>query len=302
MIQRTMPWKLAATRVHHYRLARAWRITFRCAGNRADRRTSEASVAPRGAQRLDRPRLMRTGEPDPSGLSFSFSGDCKRAMPILYRDIECRSTLLLASVGAWRYAADPSTEILCIGYAVDDAPVKIWTPNEPIPEEFFAAAREPDWLVVAHNDQFETALEERILAPRYGWPLIPIERHRCTMAASLANAMPGALDAAAAALGILVRKDAEGYRVMRQMSRPRKPRKGENPAGIYWHDDPERRAKLQAYCQRDTELERELYKRLPPLSDGEQHLWQLDALINKRGFYVDLALAEAAQKIVRAEQ
>ena len=145
-------------------------------------------------------------------------------MPILYRDIECRSTLLLTKVGAWRYAADPSTEILCIGYAVDDAPVKIWTPNEPIPEEFFAAAREPDWFVVAHNDQFETALEERILTPRYGWPLIPIERHRCTMAAASANAMPGALDAAAAALGILVRKDAEGYRVMRQMSRPRKPR------------------------------------------------------------------------------
>jgi len=110
------------------------------------------------------------------------------------------------------------------------------------------------------------------------------------------------LDAAAAALGILVRKDAEGYRVMRQMSRPRKPRKGENPAGIYWHDDPERRAKLQAYCQRDTELERELYKRLPPLSDGEQALWQLDALINKRGFYVDRELAEAARKIVYEEQ
>jgi DNA polymerase len=86
------------------------------------------------------------------------------------------------------------------------------------------------------------------------------------------------------------------------MSRPRKPRKGENPAGIYWHDDPEWRAKLHTYCQRDTELERELYRRLPPLSDSEQHLWQLDALINKRGFYVDLELAAAAQKIVRAEQ
>ena len=223
-------------------------------------------------------------------------------MPILFRDIECRSTLLLANVGAWRYAADPSTEILCIGYAVDHAPAKIWTPGQPIPEEFFAAAREPDWLIVAHNDQFETAIEERVLAPRWGWPLIPVARHRCTMAAASANAMPRALDAAAAALGIPLRKDAEGYRVMRQMSRPRKPRKGENPADIYWHDDPERRAKLHAYCQRDTELERELYKRLPPLSYSKQHLLQLDALINKRGFYVDLELAEAAQKIVRAEQ
>ena len=82
-------------------------------------------------------------------------------MPILFRDIECHSTLLLANVGVWRYAADPSTEILCIGYAVDDVPVRIWTPDQPIPEEFFTAAREADWLVVAHNDQFETAIEER---------------------------------------------------------------------------------------------------------------------------------------------
>jgi hypothetical protein len=34
-------------------------------------------------------------------------------MPILFRDIECRSTLLLSRVGAWRYAADPTTEVLC---------------------------------------------------------------------------------------------------------------------------------------------------------------------------------------------
>ena len=165
-------------------------------------------------------------------------------MPILFRDIECRSTLLLSRVGAWRYAADPTTEVLCISHATDDAPVKIWTPDQPIPEEFFTAARDPNWQIVAHNDQFETAIEERILNPRFGWPLIPISRHRCTMAAALANALPGALDAVAAALEIRLRKDAEGYRVMRQMSRPRKPRKGENPAGIYWHDDPERRAKL----------------------------------------------------------
>jgi hypothetical protein len=47
----------------------------------------------------------------------------------LHRDIETRSTLRLADVGAWRYAADLSTEVLCIGYAVDDGPVQIWTPD-----------------------------------------------------------------------------------------------------------------------------------------------------------------------------
>ena len=38
---------------------------------------------------------------------------------------------------------------------------------KPIPEEFHTAARDPGWLIVAHNDGFERAIEERILAPRY---------------------------------------------------------------------------------------------------------------------------------------
>ena len=57
-------------------------------------------------------------------------------MPVLYRDIETRSTLDLADTGAWRYAADPTTEVLCVAYAVDDGAVNIWTPGQAIPEEF----------------------------------------------------------------------------------------------------------------------------------------------------------------------
>jgi DNA polymerase len=208
----------------------------------------------------------------------------------------------LADVGARRYAADPSSEAVCVGYAVDDAPVQIWTPGQQIPAEFLAASRNSDWVVVAHNDQFETAIEELLLGPRYGWPLVAIERHRCTMAAALANALPAALDAAAAALGLSIRKDANGHRLMQQMSQPRRARKDEDPGAIHWHDDPERRLRLHGYCRRDVEVERELFHRLPPLSDEEQALWVLDYLINRRGFHVDLVLAEAARKIVRQEQ
>ena len=223
-------------------------------------------------------------------------------MPILHRDIETRSTLRLADVGAWRYAAHPSTEVLCIGYAIDDAPVRIWTPDLPIPEEYYAAARDPNWLVAAHNDQFESAIEEGLLGPRFGWSQIPIAQHRCTMATALANALPGALDKATAALGLPVRKDAEGRRLMMQMSRPRRPRKGEDPGLIYWHDGPELRQRLGLYCRRDLEAERAIYHRLPQLSPAEQALWVLDAHINRRGFYIDRALAVAARELVGKEQ
>src|SRR5262249_51843361 len=79
-------------------------------------------------------------------------------------------------------------------------------------------------------------------------------------------------------------------------------RKGEEPDQIYWHDTPELREQLHAYCLRDVEIERALYHRLPPLPAAEQKLWQLDANINERGFHVDVTLAKAARDIVLAEQ
>ena len=47
--------------------------------------------------------------------------------------------------------------------AVDDEPVQIWLPGQPVPPEFVTAANEPDWLVIAHQDQFESAIETHVL-------------------------------------------------------------------------------------------------------------------------------------------
>jgi DNA polymerase bacteriophage-type len=220
---------------------------------------------------------------------------------ILHRDFETRSTVDLTEVGAWRYAGDPNTGVWCVAYAVDDAPVQIWIPGQPIPEEFHIAARDTDWIVVAHNDQFETAIETRILALRYNWPIVPIERHRCTMAMASASALPAKLKTVAEVLQLSARKDDQGSRLMQQMARPRKPRAGEDPNGIYWHDDdPEKLERLYAYCRQDVEVERELFHRLPPLADSEQALWILDATINQRGFHTDGPLLEAASRIAAA--
>jgi len=40
-------------------------------------------------------------------------------MPYLFFDIETRSAINLELADAWRYASDPTTEVLCVGYAVD---------------------------------------------------------------------------------------------------------------------------------------------------------------------------------------
>src|SRR5262245_5694213 len=101
---------------------------------------------------------------------------------ILHRDYETRSRAILKIVSVQRYAVDHSTEVLCCCYAVDDDPVKLWRPGNPVPSEFVLAAQNPSWVVAAFNDTFETAIEKSIMSIRYGWPVVPIERHRCTQA------------------------------------------------------------------------------------------------------------------------
>src|SRR5262245_14735057 len=219
---------------------------------------------------------------------------------VLHGDIQSRSRVALKIVGAQRYAADASTEILCICYAADSDPVKLWRPGDPVPQEFVVAAQSQNWTVAAFNDAFEAAIEKQILWPRYGWPVIPIERHRCTQAMCLALGLPARLSAAAAALELSHRKDAGGERLMHQVSKPRRPHKNENPNGIFWFEDQERLDRLFAYCAQDVAVERELFNRLPPLSPTEQQLWQLSHQINIRGFHIDRTFAEAARKI--AEQ
>ena len=74
----------------------------------------------------------------------------------------------------------PRSGIYCVAYAVDDGPVQLWAPPDPVPPEWFEAANNTDWRVAAHNDPYESAVERDILHPRYGFPLIPLERHICT--------------------------------------------------------------------------------------------------------------------------
>jgi DNA polymerase len=179
-------------------------------------------------------------------------------------------------------------------FAVDDGPIEWWAPDDRIPEPFILAAQDPTWLTCAYNDTFERLITQHVTGPRYGFPLVPIERRRCLQASSLALALPGRLDKVAKALGLEAQKDTAGHRVMLQMARPRKPREGEDPSGIHWVDDPEKHEALQAYSKADVAVERALYHRIGLLPEDEQELWRLDSIINDRGIYLDGDLIEAA--------
>jgi DNA polymerase bacteriophage-type len=223
------------------------------------------------------------------------------AVPTLFRDFETRSTLDLRDVGAWRYSRDPTTDVWCCGYVVDDEPVKLWVPGDPVPLEFIEAAQNPDWLVCAFNDNFERQIEAHVMV-NYGWPVVSIERHRCLQAAALALALPAKLETVAQVLKLEHQKDQAGHAVMIRMAKPRRPRKDEDPTGTYWVDDPDRRQQLYRYCKQDVAVERELHHRIAGLIPAEQSLWQLDARINDRGIHIDGDLLDAATRIADATQ
>jgi DNA polymerase len=218
-------------------------------------------------------------------------------------DVESRSAAKLAkgkeSVGARAYAEHPSTEVLCVSFARGNGPVETWIPGQPIPETVLAAAADLRCLWIAHNAAFERAILECILIPRHGWPMVPVDRHACTMSLALAHAYPGSLEGVAEVLGLVNRKDTAREKIVRVMFKPRKPRRGEDPTQLYWIDSPELRAELYPYNRQDVAVERELHQhpRLQALPAAEQDVWVIDAEINDRGVCIDALLATAASAL-----
>jgi DNA polymerase len=211
-------------------------------------------------------------------------------------DLESRSVVDLKKTGVYVYAEDESTDAWCAGYAFGDGPVEMWKLDQVCPPAIEDHVGEGG-VFVAHNANFERILWKHVLHGKYGWPLPSIKQWRCTMAMAYAMALPGSLENAAAAMGLADGKDMSGHRVMMQLARPRKvdPVSG----AATWWDLPEKLETLYAYCKQDVVTERALEKRLVPLSDFEQRLWWLDQIINDRGVHVDVALCEAATKVVK---
>jgi DNA polymerase len=230
-------------------------------------------------------------------------------MPDLTYDIESRSAASLRLVGAWKYTTHPTTQAVCLCYMVDDGEVHTWinqklldpnAPAQPPPEPFLAAARDSgDWRLIAHNAEFERAVLELVLVPKHGFPLIPLEAHHCSMTVALANAYPAELETLAKALELPHQKDREGLLLMRQMSRPRKPRKGEDKSILHWVFDAEKLARLIQYCTKDVRTTRAVWNhpKIKPLNADERRIQILDAVINHRGVRADREVASRARDL-----
>ena len=215
--------------------------------------------------------------------------------PGLHLDFETYSDRDLKVCGAFRYAEDPATEALILGWAIgDDDPIAV---DLTLPDAMTRLAPVFEWIasgrrVIAHNSQFERLIWEKVCR----FPVNPEPRQwDCTAARARMLAIPGSLDGAANALGVLQTKDKRGADLINLFCKPQ-PKTG---IRILPHHRPDDFAAFMEYCRQDVVVEQELDRILPPLSSVEAEAFALDYKINDRGMPVNLERVKAADGFVQ---
>lgn len=210
---------------------------------------------------------------------------------MIHIDIETRSEADI-SLGAFRYATDPSTEVLCVVTKDDTRGITVWLVSNEGGRDDLEAYLELFDIVVAHNFSFEYNILKHCLGID-----IPFEKARCTMAMAAYHNLPMGLGNCAKALGLEENKDDEGKRLMLKMCKPL-PKAQQKKTGQKYFDNPEARARLIEYCIQDVLTEEAIYNALDPLPEQEQKLWELDMKINYiNGISVDTEFCEKAVEL-----
>lgn len=206
----------------------------------------------------------------------------------------------LAAVGSAVYARHPTTEVLTVSYDLcDGRGIRRWQPGQPPPQDLFdhVAAGRP---LESHHAMFERDVWMEVCVVKYGWPPLPPEVQRCSMATAHVAQYPGALANLGDVLDLTEKKDKRGSDLIKRFCVPQQPIPGlvdkrtgkvkrpDVPAHrVYPHDDPAAFEELCAYCDQDVRTEMAAADRMPPMEPDELSFWQIDQDVNWRGLGVD---------------
>lgn len=214
----------------------------------------------------------------------------------LFIDVETYSSVDIGASGAYKYIMSPDFEILMIGYAIDDGPVKVvdLVSGEEMPEELEEALFDEDTIKHAHNAVFERRAFMRI-----GYD-IPINQWRCSAVKAAYCGLPLKLAEVSKVLDLKDKKLETGTLLIKYFSCPCKPTKiNGGRTRNYPKHAPEKWAMYKEYNKYDVLSEREIVRLLQDveLPDMELRLYELDQQINDRGILVDLDMAKSAISI-----
>lgn len=223
----------------------------------------------------------------------------------LFLDTETFSGVDLKKVGAYAYAEHPTTEIMICTYAIDEGRVQTWdcTESPTMPRELRKAlrhvSRKKAKIVMANGLLFDR------LVIREKWGIdLPVSQIEDTMIMAFRHALPGSLDMQCQVLGVDAEhaKDKAGKALIKRFCKPTP--KTYKIRRYTRETHPEEWAKFLRYAALDIIAMREVYWRIPDWGNTpkEDEILLIDQLINDRGFYVDVVLANAAIRAVQAHK
>jgi len=219
----------------------------------------------------------------------------------VFLDFETRSRADLTEVGAWRYAEDPSTEILCLAYTIGAEAPRIWMAGMRKPEELMRWIKLGKKIHGWNAMSFERAIFEVIAGPKLGWDTPKLEQYYDTMSDALALALPGSLEKCGEAVGASIKKDKTGKALIQKLCKPISA--GKKKGQFREREDFIRDyALLYDYCKTDVKAEREIYAMLPFAVEGiEREIMIEIARMNERGLPIDLTAVRAIERGVEEE-
>lgn len=212
---------------------------------------------------------------------------------MLLIDFETRSRVDLLTAGAYTYASDPSTKIICMGWWLGDGRREsgVWFPaTQPIPKRVRDYVTKTEGLVAAHNANFDRLIWEALMHESLQ---LPLSRWYCTAAQCRVNALPASLGDATRALFGANRKDIRGPQLIKLLSIPR-------DDGTF-NTDPKLIQEMGEYCLQDIRAMKDVMDH-SRLMYREEHRAYLDnEMINDDGIRIDRELANLATKEAEAE-
>ena len=218
-------------------------------------------------------------------------------MGIFHLDYETYSEADLKNWGAYRYAVDPSTEILMFAIARGDEEPVLWDILDSFSENAVAlnllhSALKNKALIYAHNAQFEIAISKYLFEKTFGYDAPSLDQWRCTAAMCRRAAIPSSLQAAGEFLGLDVAKDKMGAALIRKFSIPRKPTKKDPRTRVFPSDNPEEFKGFGLYCKTDVKTERALHQKLKAFELKGEVLrsFQFDQKMNDYGIPVNVPM------------
>lgn len=210
-------------------------------------------------------------------------------MSLLFLDFETRSEADLPAVGAYRYAAHPSTEVLCAAWALNEE--RVYSASPPLDLHL------GDVTVVAHNVEFEKSILREVFKLD-----LPIDRFVDTAAMAARMSLPRKLEEVAKYFGLDTAAKDEGKKAILKLSKPQKVRGQPGVTRFIERDErPDLFASLEARCVQDVELTRTIYHRLLELEPQERRIWQVTLEMNERGLKIDRAAIAPAQAVLEKD-